>query len=645
MAISFVGSGTFSAIDNATPTFNYSSLLDAAGGTPSIAANDFAIAVVAHHSAGDVNLTPPSGWSEEVDIWQSGGINTNLGVFYDVLTGGETSVSFSSSGNGNDALAGAIFVFRGVDTSAPFDVTTTTATGTGTDKPNPPSITPSTAGAWIVCAGGAGTNGTSPYTNPGDLSSTTNHFRSIGGSDTNSALAGMGIKTNWASGAFDPSQWTGASGGVWTWAAATMALRPFSLEATASDGIGVAESLIGGREFSDTVSETVAIDPDLVKSMEALISLGVAVDPDLIAGESVTLTDGFSALHLIAAIRTQSALAEAAIGMSPALTPVYGQVIREQLLIALTDIANHNAQLTLADDVDVAPALTVGVPATVSEGVGVAPTEVVEHVIQIIEQLDLLPVLGPMFVYGQSVAETVGVAEVLARFLGADLSDGIGTQPTLAGVAAKLQLISEGIGVAETLNPQLLISVTAADTIDITVEDALNFIHFGVLSDEIQLSAAYLSPGDGITTWVMNTRSGAVSEYTNFAFNSFVKFGNKYLGASDTGLYELLGDDDDGTDITSQIKSGFAQWAGSKFTMFKAAYLAVRGGGDYVLKITTGDGKSYSYSVSARNMRSTKINIGKGIRTRYFAFELISDGDDYDLESLEFVPIVTDRRV
>ena len=25
--------------------------------------------------------------------------------------------------------------------------------------------------------------------------------------------------------------------------------------------------------------------------------------------------------------------------------------------------------------------------------------------------------------------------------------------------------------------------------------------------------------------------------------------------------------------------------------------------------------------------------------------QLISDGDDYDLESLEFVPIVTDRRI
>jgi hypothetical protein len=393
------------------------------------------------------------------------------------------------------------------------------------------------------------------------------------------------------------------------------------------DGIGVADASGLGENFFDTVAEGVAT------SLTSVETRGVVID------------DIFSSIAFLDPIRAQPALAAAGVGVSPATVGTYGQVIREQLRIALTQITNHNAQLSLSDEVDFDPALAVGLPAIVAEGIGIDAAEVVEHVIQIIEQLELTPVLGPMFLYGKTVSETIGVAEVLARFLGADISEGIGTQPALAGVAAKLESVSEGVGIAEALSPQLLISVTAADTIEITAEDALNFVLFGDLADNIELSAAYLSPGDGITTWVMNTRSGAVSEYTNFAFNSFAKFGHKYLAASESGLYELIGDDDDGTDIVSQIKSGFAQWAGSKFTMFKAAYLAVRGGGDYVLKLTTGDGKTYSYGVSARDMRTTKVNIGKGIRTRYFAFELISDGDDYDLESLEFVPIVTDRRV
>jgi hypothetical protein len=143
----------------------------------------------------------------------------------------------------------------------------------------------------------------------------------------------------------------------------------------------------------------------------------------------------------------------------------------------------------------------------------------------------------------------------------------------------------------------------------------------------------------------MNTRTASVTEYGNYDFNSFARIDNTYLGASSSGLYELLGDDDAGTDIIAQIKSGFAQWGGARFSGFKAAYLGVRGEGDFVLRLTTGEGQTYNYSVSTRDMRSTKVHMGKGLRARYFAFELISTGQDFDLESIEFVPLVAERRV
>jgi hypothetical protein len=95
----------------------------------------------------------------------------------------------------------------------------------------------------------------------------------------------------------------------------------------------------------------------------------------------------------------------------------------------------------------------------------------------------------------------------------------------------------------------------------------------------------------------------------------------------------------------AQIKSGFAQWAGTKLTGFKGAYLGVRGGGDYVLKLETGDGNTYIYAVSAKDMATTKITLGKGLRARYFAFELISTGQDFDLDTIEFVPLIAERRV
>ena len=147
------------------------------------------------------------------------------------------------------------------------------------------------------------------------------------------------------------------------------------------------------------------------------------------------------------------------------------------------------------------------------------------------------------------------------------------------------------------------------------------------------------------TTWAVNTNTGAVTEYTNYDFNSFAQMGLKYLGASSNGLYELNGDTDAGTSIIGQLKSGLLQFSGSRFTGFKAAYLGVRGTGDVLLKLVTGDGVTRTYTVTLDSMRTTKVTMGKGIRARYFSFELIGTGQDFDVDTVEFVPIMAQRRV
>ena len=67
--------------------------------------------------------------------------------------------------------------------------------------------------------------------------------------------------------------------------------------------------------------------------------------------------------------------------------------------------------------------------------------------------------------------------------------------------------------------------------------------------------------------------------------------------------------------------------------------------GDIILKLDTGDGKTYTYQTVIQDMQSTKVRFGKGLRARYFSFELISTGPDFDLDTVEFLPLVAQRRV
>lgn len=136
----------------------------------------------------------------------------------------DTTFTLPSTGNIADAQRYTIQVFRGVDPTTPLDVTPVSATGTATGRPNPGSITPVTAGAWVViCGGGAAATGVA-YVAPANF---TTNFLTGFTADTNDAMVGSGYWSGWTSGAVDPAAYTGGTANaVDSWAAYTIALRP-----------------------------------------------------------------------------------------------------------------------------------------------------------------------------------------------------------------------------------------------------------------------------------------------------------------------------------------------------------------------------------------------------------------------------------
>jgi hypothetical protein len=150
--------------------------------------------------------------------------DTNLLVAYRFVSG-DTAAAFNRTGNLNASGARALYVFRGVDPSAPLDVAEVTATGINGQYANPPSITPATAGATIVCVGAAAhADGVDTFTS-GDLTD----FRTAGANGGNDdTTLGIGRIDNWSTGAFDAAAFgfTGSNSSNNSWAAMSIALRP-----------------------------------------------------------------------------------------------------------------------------------------------------------------------------------------------------------------------------------------------------------------------------------------------------------------------------------------------------------------------------------------------------------------------------------
>lgn len=211
--ISFVGGATgFQSTNSGSLSLSGLSIED----------DDFAVLVISRTSA----VPLPTGWTE---VYRANGSDPTAGVSYGIciatkfMTAGESSISFTSHSN----TAYAVQIFRGVDTSSPLDVATQIQTFVNdTPRPNPPSITPVTAGAMVVACGGShGAFDANDFT-----SSDLTNFLSQQNEDASfDPLVGIGYIADWESGAVDPAQFGGGATANPTWcsaASATIALRP-----------------------------------------------------------------------------------------------------------------------------------------------------------------------------------------------------------------------------------------------------------------------------------------------------------------------------------------------------------------------------------------------------------------------------------
>ena len=301
----------------------------------------------------------------------------------------------------------------------------------------------------------------------------------------------------------------------------------------------------------------------------------------------------------------------------------------------------------VSDRAAISAALQLSLGASCEEKVTVAQTSSLALAIAVAQTLFLPDTVLSTLNFTLSVLEAVRTSTAFGNFLGAL----IGESAILTGLADPLwrfgPVAGDQITLADAAGGSLLIRVDLEDGAEFDDVNALRYIFDGTVSEGLSITAGYVSPTGNFTTWAINTRTSAVTEYQDFVFDSLAQVGRRCVAGDATGLYELNGETDAGAVIVADILSGFMQFGGSRFTALKAAYLGLSSqSGQFVLKLITGDGLTYVYGVTAQNMRTTRVNLGKGLRSRYFRFELINaDGKDFSMDAIEFIPLVSTRRI
>ena len=331
--------------------------------------------------------------------------------------------------------------------------------------------------------------------------------------------------------------------------------------------------------------------------------------------------------------------------MSPSF--VWGRALTQALTI-VPSLGVHGrypislAQLFKLSELD---GLKLSHPVALNQNLSLHPSLIGEYALQLLQKLLAGATSSPGFHYHLTLANGVKVGGILEHLISEILTQLFTVHPALSRQFIASGSLSQLLTMHPALNNKLVLQLVG--DIQLSPEQLVHMLYAGdPLLDGIEITALYISPSGTTTTWAVNTRTNAVTEYCNYNFNSFALLGNRYIAAGPEGLYELDGDTDDGALIISDLMGGYLQLNEKKLFGIKGAYVAIRGGGRFYLKLLAGDGREYIYELKAQpNLMTTKVKVGKGISTAYMAWELVTEGQDFDLDSIEFIPMTRGRRV
>jgi hypothetical protein len=230
------------------------------------------------------------------------------------------------------------------------------------------------------------------------------------------------------------------------------------------------------------------------------------------------------------------------------------------------------------------------------------------------------------------------------------IQDSIVVSDNVSAQARVLELVSDSaIALDLVVTRSRVIEPTVTDTIIADDSTASSGIFHDYVSDIIIVTDRVFSTNPNSIAWVMNVETGAPSFYTNYQFTSIVEHDGMLFAAASDGLYLLEGDNDGGTYIDAELKTGLLDFDLKFKKRLQYLYLGYTGGELEVDVETQAPGDIFTYGLEERDAdapRNNRIKLGKGLNDRYWRLTFRNlVGKDFQMYDTEAEIVVSKRRL
>ena len=149
-------------------------------------------------------------------------------------------------------------------------------------------------------------------------------------------------------------------------------------------------------------------------------------------------------------------------------------------------------------------------------------------------------------------------------------------------------------------------------------------------------------------TLSLNLVNMAVTQFCNYDFNSFCKIGDKYFGANDSGIFELTGNDDAGSNIGAFFELVLSDFGISNMKRIRSLYVGGESDGSLTVTLKDDENNSRTYNLnltSGNKQSSGKVPVGRDGRGRYWQVRIDNvSGAYFAIDSIKALAVILGRK-
>lgn len=332
-------------------------------------------------------------------------------------------------------------------------------------------------------------------------------------------------------------------------------------------------------------------------------------------------------------------------------TPVLTGGIRilERLVYSPGVVTSVETSQLVTSSINLLDTLKVLFNGTISESFVITSStlESIKKLEEVVEVLISNSSISDQVEFLSTISEIYNIVDTLSKFFGETVLESLILTDAALSVFNAYNTLLSNIVFTLTSSDQYVHILSLSSSLNLGDTEESNVSIQELIQEGLVISIPTASGQDTYLAYTFQPELGSVTTYTNYNFDGCYKFNGKYYFYNSTGLYELGGTTDDGDTIRAIIETAAFSFDTSNAKCLPSIYLGATNSDQLIIKVRVDGRGEFHYKTKkyTNNLQTQKIDLGKGLNGRYFQFELITDATEFNMESIEFLPMILGRKL